>query len=181
MKTYTLVDMAYAYAEAAHKSVGQKRKYTGECYFSHPKAVASLVQGVGGDDEMIAAAYLHDVVEDTQVELRDILNLFGSRVGMLVEGLTDVSFKSDGSRAERKGIDRAHTSNQPPSTKTIKLADLIHNSYSIERYDTKFAKIYMAEKKLLLEVLKEGNSTLHARASKIVDEYYSKELNHGTN
>ena len=109
---------------------------------------------------MLAAAWLHDVVEDTPVTLQDIEFTFGSEVAELVENLTDVSQPQDGVRRVRKEKDRQHLAKTKPEAKTIKLADLIDNTRSIAEHDQKFAKIYLAEKRLLLEVLKEGNQTL---------------------
>ena len=167
-------ELAGVYAQAAHAAMGQKRKYTGECYFTHPKAVASIVSQVSDNDLMVAAAYLHDVVEDTNITINHIHTTFGISVAEMVSGLTDVSKLENGTRAIRKALDRDHTASQTPDTKTIKLADLIHNSYSIERYDPKFAKIYMDETRQLLEVLKEGSPILYNRASDIVEAYYEK-------
>ena len=163
---------AELFAFAAHAAIGQDRKYTGDAYIVHPVAVSALVKLVGGTDEMIAAALLHDVVEDTDIRLCDITASFGYAVADMVSGLTDISKPGDGNRATRKEIDRQHLSIQSPDTKTIKLADLIHNSYSIVKHDPKFAKVYMAEKKLLLEVLTEGNYHLYNKALKIVNNYY---------
>ena len=121
---------------------------------------------------MLIAALLHDVVEDTGVSEGDIRTLFGDDVATLVSGLTDVSKPEDGNRETRKRIDREHTANQSDRCKTIKLADLISNSRSIAQYDKEFAKVYMAEKKLLLEVLKGGNEVLYQTALSIVEDYY---------
>ena len=55
------------FATAAHAAIGQKRKYSGDDYIVHPARVASIVTRHGGTDEMIAAAWLHDTVEDTDV------------------------------------------------------------------------------------------------------------------
>ena len=131
-------------------------------------AVGSIVWGAYGDENMLAAAYLHDVVEDTGVTLSTIENLFGEDVATLVSGLTDVSKPSDGNREERKRIDREHTAQQSARCKTIKLADLIHNSQSILEHDRDFAKVYIKEKELLLDVLKEGDSKLWGIANEIV-------------
>ena len=96
---------AYTFALAAHAAVGQKRKYTGEDYIHHPVQVANIVYSRGYSDEMLAAAYLHDVVEDTQVTIELIKKEFGKCIATLVEGLTDVSKPEDGNRAARKEID----------------------------------------------------------------------------
>jgi len=94
----TIVDKARYFATAAHAAVGQKRKYSDDDYIVHPIRVANLVKQYGGTEEMIAAAYLHDVVEDTDVTMDTITSLFGSVVASLVKDLTDVSKPSDGNR-----------------------------------------------------------------------------------
>ena len=164
----SIIENARAFSIGAHEAIQQKRKYTGEPYYMHPMAVGSIVWGAYGDENMLAAAYLHDVVEDTGVTLSTIENLFGEDIATLVSGLTDVSKSSDGNREERKRIDREHTAQQSPRCKTIKLADLIHNSQSILEHDRDFAKIYIKEKELLLDVLKEGDSKLWNIANEIV-------------
>jgi hypothetical protein len=88
---------------------------------------------------------------------------------MLVEQLTDVSRPEDGNRAKRKAIDRAHTAKASPEAKTIKLADLIDNTRSIVELDPGFAKIYLVEKVLLLEVLQEGDAGLWEMARRMTD------------
>ena len=114
--------------------------------------------------EMLAAAWLHDTVEDTGVSLGLIEAEFGPEVADMVEMLTDVSHANDGLRAHRKRIDREHTAKASPAAKTIKLADLIDNTRSIVERDPKFAEVYLKEKRLLLDVLTEGDATLHAIA-----------------
>ena len=108
-------------------------------------------QYVSLNDEMRAAALLHDVVEDTQVSIELIKREFGKCVATLVEGLTDVSKAEDGNRAKRKEIDRQHIAKQSAACKTIKLTDLISNSRSILQHDKDFAKVYLKEKKALLD------------------------------
>lgn len=156
---------AEMFATAAHAAIKQKRKYTGEDYIVHPREVAELVEKAGGSSEMIQAAWLHDVVEDTGVEIEIIRAIFGEEVAMMVDGLTDKSRPEDGSRAIRKMIDRARLASQPPDVQTIKLADLCSNTKSIVEHDPKFAKVYLAEKADLLDVLKQGNPWLWNRAN----------------
>lgn len=168
---YTLMLRAEVFATAAHAAVGQVRKYTGKPYITHPHAVANLVAEAGGSFVMIAAAWLHDVVEDTAVTIETIEAEFGPDVASLVRGLTDVSKPEDGNRAQRKAIDRAFMAKQSPECKTIKLADMINNTVSIVSHDPEFAKTYMAEKALLLEVLTEGDAGLFEQAKKLQDIY----------
>lgn len=164
-----LIEKARVFATAAHAAVGQKRKYTGEDYIVHPKEVAEIVAGVpGATDTMVAAAYLHDVVEDTSVTLETIKIEFGEEVATLVEWLTDVSKPEDGNRAARRAIDRAHTAGAPPEAQTIKLADLLSNCSSIKMYDPEFAKVYLDEKRQLMQVLYKGDKTLYDQVKKIV-------------
>ena len=152
---------ALTFATAAHAAVGQLRKYTNEPYIVHPIEVAGIVAEVpGATDEMIAAAYLHDVVEDTGVTIELIKKEFGDEVAELVGWLTDVSRPDHGNRAQRKAVDRAHTAGASAAAQTIKLADLISNTRSIVEHDEKFAKTYLAEKRLLLEVLTKGDKDL---------------------
>lgn len=157
-----LVDRAIACAARAHQ--GQTRKYTGEPYITHPLAVACAVASVTDEVEIIAAAVLHDVVEDTAVTLDEIRAEFGDRVADLVGWVTDVSKPEDGNRAARKAIDREHLAAAPAEAQTIKLADLIDNTASIVERDPAFARVYLREKTELLAVLTKGDPRLLARA-----------------
>lgn len=169
--TALLIIKAAEMAQESHK--GQVRKYTGEPYYEHPKAVAKLVMNAGLPDKAVAAALLHDVVEDCDVTLDEVACLCGYEVAELVEMLTDVSRPEDGNRASRKKIDLEHTAKANYLAKSIKCADLIDNSRSIVEHDPKFAKVYMKEKKALLEVLVGAESSLYNMAKKIVEDYYS--------
>jgi len=168
---FDAVKKALFFAEDAHK--GQKRKYTGENYIVHPIAVSKIVASVTSDPAMIAAALLHDVVEDTSINLSEIQDEFGPEIANLVDWLTDISCPSDGNRKARKALDRERLSHAPADAQTIKLADLIDNSDSIIKHDPNFAVIYMKEKTKLLEVLTKGDSTLFKKAKNIIFTYYS--------
>jgi|JI10StandDraft_1071094.scaffolds.fasta_scaffold117428_8 (p)ppGpp synthase/HD superfamily hydrolase len=174
-----LTERAYVFAKAAHEAVGQMRKYTGEPYIGHPIEVAGILQTVPHTDAMLAAALLHDTVEDTQVTEADIEREFGSEVADLVSWLSDVSCSEDGNRAARKAIDLEHTSRAPAAAKTIKLADLISNTMRIVAHDPKFARVYLSEKAALLEVLKDGDPTLWARANQVLQDGLRKLENAG--
>jgi (p)ppGpp synthase/HD superfamily hydrolase len=166
----SLVREAMLFATAAHGAIGQRRKYTGADYIVHPAAVVGIVQSVRHSDEMLAAAWLHDVVEDTQVTLHTINDFFGEQVRELVFWLTDISKPRDGNRVVRKTIDRVHLSKAPPPAQTIKLADLIDNTQSITHNDPDFAVVYLREKRALLEVMTKGDPALMIRAMEAMDE-----------
>jgi len=169
-----LVDKAKAFATRAHGEIGQKRKYSGEPYIVHPAAVACKVATVSEDPHLIAAAWLHDTVEDTPVTLDEIRREFGDEVHDLVENLTDISTLKDGNRKTRKEMDRDHTAKGSPGAKTVKLADLIHNAESILEARDGFAFVFIPEMKRLLAVLHEGNLQLHREASEVVKRFETR-------
>jgi (p)ppGpp synthase/HD superfamily hydrolase len=164
-----LVEKARVFATASHAAVAQLRKYTNQPYIVHPAEVAKIVTRVSHTPEMVAAAWLHDVVEDTGVTLEIVKAEFGQEVADLVGWLTDVSRPEQGNRATRKAIDRAHSAMAPAEAQTIKLADLISNTRSIMEHDEKFARTYLEEKRMLLAVMTKGDATLMAEARKYIE------------
>jgi (p)ppGpp synthase/HD superfamily hydrolase len=166
----TMVERARVFATAAHAAVGQVRKYTFEPYIVHPAEVAKIVRDAGGSEAMVAAAWLHDTVEDTGVTIETIRAEFGVEVAELVGWLTDVSRPEHGNRAHRKALDRAHSAAAPAEAQTVKLADLIANTRSIMAHDAAFAKTYLEEKRLLLAVMTKGDARLMAEARKFIGE-----------
>lgn len=169
-----LIEKALKLAVEAHE--GQIRKYTKEPYIYHPIEVSRIVWDVNKDEAVIAAAICHDVIEDTRYRAREIEWFLGTRVCELVIELTDVSRPEDGNREKRKEIDRERLRKVSVDAKTIKLADLISNTDSIVEHDPDFAIVYMKEKQLLLEVLKEGDQTLYQAALERVCKYQNKRL-----
>ncbi len=162
-----LIQRARDFATRAHQRIDQRRKYSGQPYDVHLAAVASLVAGVTDDPETIAAAWLHDVVEDTTVTFDDLRREFGTPVQRLVEELTDTSRPSQGNRAARKDIDRRHLAAASPRGQTVKLADLIDNCDDITRHDQRFARVYLQEMDALLAVLVRGDARLMQRARRL--------------
>ena len=104
--TDLMVERARTFAANAHAY--QVRKYTDMPYITHCMEVAVLVERNGGSNLEVAAAWLHDVVEDCGVTYADLVFRFGPRVAKVVMELTDVSKPSDGNRAARKAIDLEH-------------------------------------------------------------------------
>lgn len=160
-----LTERAIIFAHNAHEAMGQRRKYTNEHYIVHCLEVADLVFAAERDQEMVCAALLHDVLEDTKVTAKKLRKEFGDDITSLVLQLTDVSKPTDGNRTKRKQIDLEHTAQASARAKTIKLADLISNTRSIVEGDPDFAIVYLKEKERLLKVLVDGNSALYKQAS----------------
>ena len=167
----TIVDKARYFATAAHAAVGQKRKYSDDDYIVHPIRVANLVKQYGGTEDMIAAAYLHDVVEDTDVDILDVRMEFGNDIGEIVDGLTDVSQPSDGNRKLRKAMDRAHSADASAEAQFVKCADIIDNSADISANDPNFSKVYKQEMLELLTVMdKVSDTEIFAQALRSVQK-----------
>lgn len=159
-----LEEKASRFAISAHARINQLRKYSGQPYDVHLRAVARIVSSVSRDESLIAAAWLHDTVEDTPATFEDIEREFGPDVTELVKELTDVSKPSDGNRADRKAKDRLHLAEASSRAKTVKLADLIDNCEDICRNDPRFGRVFLEEMQSLLEVLSEGEETLFRKA-----------------
>lgn len=164
------LDQVLQFATQAH--AGQKRKYTGDDYIVHPVAVSQIVRDFGGSVDQQAAALLHDVVEDCDVTVDQIRDAFGDTVADLVDWLTDVSVPSDGNRATRKALDRAHSADAPADAQFVKLADLMDNTKSIVEHDPHFARVFLKEKDLLLEAMTKVQNTalFQAVSTQIVQE-----------
>ncbi|MBM6580252.1 bifunctional (p)ppGpp synthetase/guanosine-3',5'-bis(diphosphate) 3'-pyrophosphohydrolase [Microvirga sp. BT689] len=82
-----LLNRAYVYAMMAH---GTQKRASGDLFFGHPLEVAAILTDLKLDDATIAAAVLHDTVEDTQATLEEINRTFGPQIGALVDGLTKI-------------------------------------------------------------------------------------------
>lgn len=162
---------AMVFAREAHK--GQVRKYSGNPYADHLAEVAGIVStatfAISSDPAMhqvmLATAWLHDYVEDCRGKndpdgvgaYFSLLGEFGATVAGSVQLLSDLE---TGNRADRKAASRARLAAAPGWVQTIKCADLISNTSSIVLHDPKFAVTYLAEKRLLLDVLTKADPRL---------------------
>lgn len=115
----SLEERARRYATEVHAAAGQRRKYTDEPYIVHPAAVVELVRSVTDDENMLAAAWLHDTVEDTGTTLADITQQFGAEVGALVGMLTDSAQPQAKNRAARKVAHFRHTADASPQAQPL--------------------------------------------------------------
>lgn len=170
MSAAGLVSAARDFATASHRRIDHRRKYSKQPYEVHLKAVAELVATVTDDPATIAAAWLHDVVEDTAVTFADVEAAFGADVMSLVKDLTDVSRPTDGNRAVRKAIDRAHLATASPRAQTVKLADLCDNAVDICAADPRFGRVFLDEMEALLAVLGQGDARLMERAQRVLQK-----------
>ncbi|MBQ1950264.1 MAG: bifunctional (p)ppGpp synthetase/guanosine-3',5'-bis(diphosphate) 3'-pyrophosphohydrolase [Clostridia bacterium] len=126
---------AMSLAIAAH--AGQKRK-SGEEYVCHPLHVACLLVEIGMDSEAVIAALLHDVVEDTQVELPAIAARFGETVAELVDGVTKITKMNFSTREEQQAENVRKmllAMSRDIRVMIIKLADRLHNMRTSDGWD----------------------------------------------
>lgn len=128
-----LIRSAFDVAVDAHK---EQRRKSGEAYIFHPIAVAKIVASqIGLDATAIAAALLHDVVEDTQYTLADLEQLFGETVARIVDGLTKISaleYQSDVSLQAENFRKMLLTLNEDIRVIIIKIADRLHNMQTMD-------------------------------------------------
>ena len=142
-----LLVRAYHYAEEAHS--GQKRA-SGEAYFIHPCAVAQILMELGLDSATVAAAFLHDVIEDTPVTEEDIAAEFGEEILELVSGVTKLDkivFKSR-EEEEAENFRKIFVAMAKDiRVIIIKLADRLHNMRSLN-FLSKERQVKMAQETL---------------------------------
>lgn len=164
--------MAAKYATYLHAN--QSRKYTGLPYITHLAEVAGLVAAaVAGRkdcDSMVSAAFLHDAMEDQGASYLGIKAVTCADVADIVVGLTDIE---EGTRAERKYKAALRLAASDWRVQTIKYADLISNTRDIVKHDPKFAVVYLAEKKHLLDVMRDGHRGLRNMALAQLERCYA--------
>ncbi len=137
IKVYTseevdLICRAYLFAHHLHQ--GQTRK-SGEPYIAHPVAVAELLRELGGDAVTVAAGFLHDVVEDTDITSEQLEIEFGPEVCRLVEGVTKLSKYNFSNRTEQQAENFRRmflAMAKDIRVIVVKLADRLHNMRTLE-------------------------------------------------
>lgn len=121
-------EKAKQFAEKAHQ--GQLRKIGNIPYITHPIRVAALLETAGASDELVCAGYLHDVIEDTQVEIEEIEKEFGKVVADIVCAHTEDKSKTWKERKQHT-IDTLKTADF--NVKQLIIADRLDNLLSLER------------------------------------------------
>lgn len=122
----SVISEAYAVAERAHR--GQKRR-SGEPYITHPVAVAQILADLGVGPMTVAAALLHDTVEDTEYSLDQLRRDFGEEVTMLVDGVTKLDKVTYGESAQSETVRKMIVAmSKDIRVLVIKLADRLHNA-----------------------------------------------------
>ncbi|MGB3829168.1 MAG: bifunctional (p)ppGpp synthetase/guanosine-3',5'-bis(diphosphate) 3'-pyrophosphohydrolase [Ornithinimicrobium sp.] len=121
-----LIERAFVVAEKAHR--GQQRK-SGDAYITHPLAVATILAELGMTPSTIAAALLHDTVEDTEYSLKQLTAEFGDEIAMLVDGVTKLDKVVYGEAAQAETVRKMVVAmSRDIRVLVIKLADRLHNA-----------------------------------------------------
>lgn len=170
-----MIARATLFADQAHD--GQVRKFTGLPYISHTMEVMQIVRGVCSDDDVLAAAVLHDVIEDCGITYTDLAAEFNERVAYLVYQVTNTANEMDGDRETRAYINRTLLKDASADAQTIKLADIISNVSGVDialENDPVWTKLYLLEKREMLRVLSKGDRDLRSRAYALVERGIEK-------
>ncbi|OUC12662.1 MAG: (p)ppGpp synthetase [Alkalinema sp. CACIAM 70d] len=131
-KANDLICRAFDFAYQLHEG---QRRVSGEPYIAHPVAVAGILRDLGGSSSMIAAGFLHDIVEDTDVSCEEIEERFGPEVRVLVEGVTKLSKFNFSSKKERQAENFRRmflAMAKDIRVIVVKLADRLHNMQTLE-------------------------------------------------
>ena len=174
----TILQQVQEFATRAHGD--QRRKFEDAPYYVHLVRVMELCATVTKDIPVLAAALLHDTLEDTPVTSRDLSEFLHSimsdkdakRTHRLVTELTDVYIKARyprWNRSRRKQQEAIRLSSVSAEAQTIKYADIIDNSRSFSGIDDEFAEVYLKEAKTLLNAMTKGNVSLKEKAMETVE------------
>lgn len=186
------LSQVYVFAKQAHKN---QKRFSGQPYISHPIAVAYILAHIRMDVDSIAAALLHDVLEDTAITMTDMENKFGSVITSLVDGVSKLTKISFGSKAEQQAESFRKmllAMSKDIRVLIIKLADRLHNMRTIhvlpsarqkriaretlEIYAPLASRLGINDFKLELEEL--GFQTAYPLRAKIIRKYLEKKKAH---
>jgi (p)ppGpp synthase/HD superfamily hydrolase len=156
----SMVEKAHAFATKAH--AGVFRNWSGEPYVEHCERVAASVAALGFDSDVIAAAYLHDVVEDCPISAAELAAEFSPRIAALVVEVTNPKKIPGMSKAERLAGVVKHLAGSSYAGASIKLADMLDNSSNVAALAPAFAKGYLPKLAAKFAVLGHGHPELLA-------------------
>jgi len=179
----TILQQVRDFADQAHGE--QMRKYAPERYIQHPLRVMAIVQEYSSSTPILAAALLHDVLEDTPVNKQAITDFLQglmpstqvTRTVQLVEELTDVYVKANyphWNRRKRKSKEAERMEQTSADAQTIKYADIMDNAGQIVDQDPDFAKVFLSECRALLKKMEKGHTGLRDKAAAVVDNALSR-------
>jgi hypothetical protein len=166
-----LIKAVRIFANGGHQRIDTLRNPALQSSDSHLKSVAQIVSSVSHTEEMVAAAWLHDIVEDTGATIGDVARKFGAGVAGLVDELTVVSYMARGNPAARLALEMEHFARVSAAAKTIKLADLIDTCRDLYKNEPATLKGYGTKAKELASVLEGGDPALLSRLKRDLEKY----------
>ncbi|MFK4132264.1 HD domain-containing protein [Pseudomonas luteola] len=170
IESIDIVEKARIFATAAHGAINHLRRNYDKPYTVHLEDVYKTLKAAGADKPTQAGGWLHDILEDTQVSYALLKQEFGDEIANLVLEVTDVSTPGIGNRRDRKALDRAHAARASSRGQTIKYADILSNLSTIEELEPEFARIYLKEKYLAVQAMKNGDESLRTQVMNLIDQ-----------
>jgi (p)ppGpp synthase/HD superfamily hydrolase len=159
----TSIQMAFDFARQKHE--GQMRKFKKAPYIEHPQEVVKILQQYTNNETIICAAYLHDVLEDTETSYQEIILSFNIQVANIVLELTSLKEKAlEMGKAQYLTTKINHMSSE---ARLIKLADRFHNVSEIEKSPKDFSLKYAKETAFILQ-------NVHFTPTEIEEELITK-------
>src|SRR5438034_10754398 len=163
-----LLNRAYVYAMKAH---GEQKRASGDPYFSHPLEVAAILTDLKLDDATIAAALLHDTIEDTPTTRAEIDEIFGSDIGHLVDGLTKLKRLDLVSREAKQAENLRKlllAIADDVRVLLVKFADRLHNMRTLEHIPAE-GRMRIAEETLEIYAPLAGRMGMHSLREELED------------
>src|SRR5262252_3352350 len=163
-----LLNRAYVYAMRAH---GEQKRASGDPYISHPLEVAAILTDLKLDDATIAAALLHDTIEDTDATRAEIDRIFGHQIGLLVEGLTKLKRLDLVSREAKQAENLRKlllAIADDVRVLLVKFADRLHNMRTLEHMPAEGRK-RIAEETLEIYAPLAGRMGMHSLREELED------------
>ena len=168
-----------AFAGQAHGD--QRRKFVDEPYINHPVRVMEICRQYNSTIEVLTAALLHDVLEDTTASVEEIKTFLliimdeenTLHTIKLVEELTDIYTKKqypNWNRRERKAKETERLNKTSSEAQTIKYADIIDNSSDIKNSKDNFAMVFLLDCRSLLKTITKGDNRVYEKAVKTVEQ-----------
>ena len=177
-----VIEKVIAFADKAHGS--QTRRYTDDRYIVHPIRVMETCKVYTDEISVLAAAILHDVLEDTHVSKESMTAFLqtvmtdeqaAKTIGLVVE-LTDVFVKESfpkWNRRKRKQHELDRLEKTSAEAQTIKYADIMDNAPEVAEKDPDFGQRFLRECRALLKRMKLGNAELHQKAVESVEKSFA--------
>lgn len=175
-ETHSVCSPAEAFARGAHQALKQVRRYNNEPYINHPARCAEMAVAFGLPAFAVAGLWLHDVPEDTGVDLEEIRDIFGESVYSVVSGLTNIYTKdADGiydirPRSRRHAANLSKLQRQPTIVKVCRMIDTYDNLRDFAQFEKRFARTFIPEKRDIWDACRGTHFQIHHMLGARIDQ-----------